>query len=113
MKAADHPAYPHVVYGQTCPAPEPTSESERIARQLKLITSARRQAIAIVNYEEAKAKIAEGEDYRIPIPVLRSCPPLLCVNSEYYRYSQKEWDDAVAAAIVTYRAQLLEQKLGE
>ena len=65
-----------------------------------------RQAIAIINYTEATAKIAEGEDYHVPLPVLRSSPPLLCVNGEYYRYSQKEWEDAVAAAIVIYKAHM-------
>lgn len=103
MKANQHPAYPFVVYGQTGPAPEPTSESEDTIRKLKLESSAMRQAIALVNYEEAKAKFLPGESCIIPIPAMRTSPPIICVNGEFYRYSKKEWDDAVTKAIDTYK----------
>jgi hypothetical protein len=104
MKAIDHPAYPHVVYGQTGPAPNPTSEFERTARQIKLETSAMRQAIMIEDYEEKKARFAPGEDCIIPLPAIRTSPPILCINGEYYRYSQEEWENAVELAKSAYRA---------
>jgi hypothetical protein len=103
VKATDHPAYPFVVYGQTGPAPEPTSESEHIIRKLKLESSAMRQAIALVNYEEAKAKFPPGEPCIIPIPATRTSPPIICVNGEFYRYSKEEWEDAVARAMYIYK----------
>lgn len=103
VKATDHPAYPFVVYGQRGSVPEPTSESEYIIRKLKLESSAMRQAIALVNYNEAKANFPPGESSIIPIPVARTSPPIICVNGEFYRYSKEEWDHAVASAMDIYK----------
>ena len=92
-----HPAYPHVVYGNTGNAPDPTTEIEKIYRATKLATSAMRQAITLNNYQE-KISLSNDNNFAIPIPVFRTSPPIICSNGQYYRYSKLEWENAVSEA---------------
>ena len=92
-----HPAHPYVVYGNTDPAPEPTTDIEQIYRTTKLATSAMRQAMTLIKYEE-KLGLNNACDVIIPIPVFRTSPPIICSNGEYYRYTNHEWENAVSKA---------------
>ena len=93
----EHPAHPYVVYGNTDPAPETTTDTEQIYRATKLATSAMRQAITLIKYEE-QLGLNNPCNVVIPIPVFRTSPPIICSNGEYYRYSNQEWETAVSEA---------------
>jgi len=102
-----HPASPYVVYGNNSSIPEPNSIEERITRKLKLETSARRQAVTLINYDLQKASLPDDEEHVIPIPCFRTSPPIVCSNGEYYRFSREEWNNAVEQAKEQYLLELL------
>jgi len=97
-----HPAHPYVVYGNTGLAPEPTTTLEENVRDIKLANSAMRHAIALINYNKQKEELGSDEDHMIPLPCLRTSPPILCIAGEVYRYSDAEWSNAVDKATKLY-----------
>lgn len=105
-----HPASPYVVYGNTGSLPEPSSIEEINTRKLKLEISAKRQAITIIDYELKKATLPKDEEHIISIPCVRTSPPIICSNGEYYRFSNEEWTNAVNKAKEQY---ILELSLGK
>tara|TARA_B110000037_G_scaffold204376_1_gene248294 strand:- start:561 stop:878 length:318 start_codon:yes stop_codon:yes gene_type:complete len=96
-----HPAGDYVVYGNNGPIPTPNSTEELNTRELKLQTSAKRQAITLINYE-----IEKNINPIIPILPFRTSPPIICSNGGYYRYSNEEWEHAVNQAKKQYILEL-------
>ena len=104
-----HPASPYVVYGNTGPLPEPSSNQEIKTRKLKLEISAKRQAVTIIDYELKKTTLPKDEEHILPIPCFRTSPPIVCSNGEYYRFSNEEWTNAVNKAKEQYILDLWEK----
>ena len=97
-----HPAAPYVVYGNNGPLPEPSSIEEMNARKLKLEIAAKKQAITVIDYELKKASLPNDEEHAIPIPCIRTSPPIVCSNGAYFRFSNEEWNTAVNQAKEIY-----------
>ena len=66
-------------------------------RETKLRDAATREAYRNINYEK-RFLTAPTNIMSEKLLYIHSSPPIICFNGEFFRYSKKEWNDAVNEA---------------